>query len=91
VNRDFQPTTKGAAWPGLATQRGSLEMLQWATTGKGPRFGLIVHHTDAERESAYDRDTHFGRLDRALDAAPKNGSVVVDMKKEWKRVFPFEK
>jgi hypothetical protein len=70
---------------------GDLEMLQWATTGKGPRFGLIVHHTDAEREYAYDRDTHFGRLDKALDAAPRNGWVVVDMKKEWKKVFPFEK
>jgi phosphoserine phosphatase len=70
---------------------GDLEMLQWATAGKGPRFGLIVHHTDAEHEYAYDRDTHFGRLDKALDAAPRNGWVVVDMKKEWKRVFPFEK
>jgi hypothetical protein len=70
---------------------GDFEMLQWVTTGKGPRFGLIVHHTDAEREYAYDRDTHFGRLDKALDAAPKNGWVVVDMKKEWKRVFLFEK
>jgi phosphoglycolate phosphatase-like HAD superfamily hydrolase len=70
---------------------GDFEMLQWATAGKGPRFGLIVHHTDAKREYAYDRKTHFGRLDKALDAAPKNGWGVVDMKKEWKRVFPFEK
>jgi hypothetical protein len=70
---------------------GDFEMLQWATMGKGPRFGLIVHHTDAEREYAYDRDTHFGRLDKALDAASRNGWVVVDMKKEWKRVFLLEK
>jgi phosphoglycolate phosphatase-like HAD superfamily hydrolase len=70
---------------------GDLEMLQWTTGGKGPRFGLIVHHTDAEREYAYDRDSDVGRLDKALDAAPKNGWVVVDMKKEWKVIFPFEK
>ncbi|HTU94058.1 MAG TPA: HAD family hydrolase [Gemmataceae bacterium] len=70
---------------------GDFEMLQWTTTGKGPRFGLIVHHTDGEREYAYDRGSHFGRLDKALDAASRNGWVVVDMKKEWKRVFPLEK
>jgi hypothetical protein len=50
---------------------GDFEMLQWTTAGKGPRLGLIVHHTDAEREYAYDRDTHFGRLDKALNTAPK--------------------
>jgi hypothetical protein len=58
---------------------GDLEMLQYTTAGQGPRFGLIVHHTDAEREWAYDRDSPVGRLDKALDAAPKNGWVVVDM------------
>jgi hypothetical protein len=70
---------------------GDFEMLEWTTTVKGPRFGLIVHHTDGEREYAYDRDSHFGRLDKALDAASRNGWVVVDMKKAWKRVFPVEK
>jgi len=70
---------------------GDLEMLQYTTAGKGPRFGLIVHHTDAVREYAYDRDSDVGRLDKALDAAPKHGWTVVDMKKEWKVVFPFEK
>jgi phosphoglycolate phosphatase-like HAD superfamily hydrolase len=70
---------------------GDFEMLQYTTAGKGPRLGLIVHHTDAEREYAYDRDSPVGRLDKALDAAPKNGWVVVDMKKEWKVIFPFEK
>jgi phosphoglycolate phosphatase-like HAD superfamily hydrolase len=70
---------------------GDLEMLQWTTMNKGPRFGLIVHHTDAEREWAYDRDSFVGRLDKALDDAPKQGWVVVDMKKDWKVIFPFER
>ena len=69
---------------------GDLEMLQWATTGGGVRFGLIVHHTDAEREYAYDRQSHFGKLDKALDAAAVNRWTVVDMKKDWKRVFAFQ-
>jgi hypothetical protein len=67
---------------------GDLQMLQWATMSSGARFGLIVHHTDAEREYAYDRNTHFGRLDKALDAAAANRWTVVDMKADWKVVFP---
>ncbi|MDI7865140.1 haloacid dehalogenase-like hydrolase [Rhizobiaceae bacterium n13] len=68
---------------------GDLEMLQWTTVGGSiPRFGLIVHHTDAEREYAYDRNTEFGRLDKALDIAPNNGWTVVDMKADWKEIFP---
>ncbi|WP_411956218.1 HAD family hydrolase [Arvimicrobium flavum] len=67
---------------------GDLEMLQWTTMAPGARFGLIVHHTDAEREYAYDRDTEFGRLDKALDAAAVNSWTVVDMKADWKKVFP---
>jgi phosphoserine phosphatase len=70
---------------------GDLEMLQWATISSGVRFGAIVHHTDAEREYAYDRKSHFGRLDVALDAAAVNGWTVIDMKKDWNVVFPFEK
>lgn len=70
---------------------GDFEMLQWTTAGSGPRFGLIVHHTDAEREYAYDRHTLFGRLDKALDEAPKQGWTVVDMKKDWKTIFPPQK
>jgi hypothetical protein len=70
---------------------GDLEMLQWTTINTGPRFGLIVHHTDAEREWAYDRDSPVGRLDKALDEAPKRGWVVMDMKKEWKVIYPFQK
>ena len=69
---------------------GDLEMLQWTTLGGGARFGLIVHHTDAEREYAYDRQSHFGKLDKALDAAAVNKWTVVDMKKDWKRVFAFQ-
>jgi len=69
---------------------GDLEMLQWTTIADGRRFGLIVHHTDAEREYAYDRDTSFGRLDKALDAAAINRWTVVDMKNDWKRIFSFQ-
>ncbi|MGO4739174.1 HAD family hydrolase [Bosea sp. 2KB_26] len=68
---------------------GDLEMLQWTTLSGGPRFGLIVHHTDAEREYAYDRNSHFGKLDKALDAAGVNKWTVVDMKRDWKKIFPF--
>lgn len=69
---------------------GDLEMLQWTTMADGAHLGLIVHHTDAEREYAYDRNTSFGRLDKALDAAAINRWVVVDMKNDWKRIFAFE-
>ena len=70
---------------------GDLEMLQWTTMrGSGARLGLIVHHTDAEREYAYDRKSHFGKLDKALDAAAVNNWAIADMKKDWKRVFAFQ-
>ncbi len=67
---------------------GDFQMLEWTTSGEGPRFGLIVHHTDGEREFAYDRESQFGKLDKGLDEAPKRGWVLVDMKKDWKTVFP---
>jgi len=67
---------------------GDLEMLQWTTLAEGVQFGLIVHHTDAEREYAYDRKSEFGRLDKALDAAAINNWTVVDMKNDWKQIFP---
>ncbi len=70
---------------------GDFQMLQWTTAGKGPRFGLIVHHTDAEREWAYDRDSHIGQLDKAFDAAQANGWIVVDMKHDWNSVYPTAK
>ncbi len=70
---------------------GDLEMLQWTTmSGSGARLGLIVHHTDAEREYAYDRKSHVGKLDLALDGAALNKWALADMKKDWKRVFAFE-
>jgi hypothetical protein len=70
---------------------GDLQMLQWATKGVStPCLALIVHHTDGEREYAYDRHTHFGKLDKALDAAAINNWTVVSMKDDWARVFPFD-
>jgi phosphoserine phosphatase len=67
---------------------GDLQMLQWTTAGSGVRFALIVHHDDAEREYAYDRQSHIGKLDKALDEAAAKGWTVVDMKNEWKTIFP---
>ncbi len=69
---------------------GDLQMLQWTAAGAGNRFGLIVHHTDAEREYAYDKKTIAGKLDKGLDEAVKNGWTVVDMKNDWKVIYPFE-
>jgi phosphoserine phosphatase len=70
---------------------GDYEMLRFVTTGNGPRFGLIVHHTDAEREWAYDRQSRIGRLDKGLDEAKQRGWTVVSMKDDWKTVFSFDK
>ncbi len=67
---------------------GDLQMLQWTTAGDGLRLGLLVHHTDAAREWAYDRTSSVGKLDAALDAAPEQGWIVVDMAQDWKTVFP---
>jgi len=70
---------------------GDFQMLQWTTAARDRRrFGLIVHHNDAEREYSYDRKSSFGRLDKALDAAASNGWTVVSMKDDWKRVFGFQ-
>jgi hypothetical protein len=70
---------------------GDHQMLQWTAAGHGARFIGIVHHTDAELEWAYDRKSQVGRLDKALDDANAKGWTVVDMKRDWKRVFAFEK
>jgi phosphoglycolate phosphatase-like HAD superfamily hydrolase len=70
---------------------GDLQMLQWTTGGQGARFGLLVHHTDAEREWAYDKDSAVGRLDEALVDAEAKGWTVVDMKQDWKAVYPPER
>lgn len=70
---------------------GDLEMLQWTTEAGKRRLGVLVHHTDAEREYAYDRQSTIGRLDKALDAAAVDRWTVVDMKQDWKTVFPTER
>jgi phosphoglycolate phosphatase-like HAD superfamily hydrolase len=67
---------------------GDHQMLQWTAAGSGARFMGIVHHTDAEREWAYDRNSHIGKLDKALDEANARGWTVVDMKRDWRIVFP---
>jgi len=69
---------------------GDLQMLQWTAAGPGPRLAALVHHTDAEREWAYDRSSKVGRLDRALDEAGARGWTVIDMRRDWRRVFAFE-
>jgi phosphoserine phosphatase len=66
---------------------GDFAMLEWATAGEGPRLGLIVHHTDAVREWAYDRDSHVGRLERGLDKGAELGWLIVDMAEDWRTVF----
>jgi phosphoglycolate phosphatase-like HAD superfamily hydrolase len=70
---------------------GDLQMLQWTTAGDGPRFALYVHHTDAEREWAYDREASMGRLDKGLDQAQAKGWTLVDMKQDWKLIYPDQK
>jgi phosphoglycolate phosphatase-like HAD superfamily hydrolase len=67
---------------------GDLQMLQYTGAGEGARFALIVHHTDAEREYAYDRTSHIGKLDKGLDEAKARGWTVVDMKNDWETIFP---
>jgi phosphoserine phosphatase len=69
---------------------GDLQMLQWTSAGDAKRLMLLVHHTDAEREWAYDRKSHIGRLDKAMDEVQAKGWVVVDMKKDWKVIYAFE-
>jgi phosphoserine phosphatase len=66
---------------------GDYEMLEYVTTGEGPGLGVLLHHTDAEREWAYDRDSHVGRLARGLDDAAAQGWVVIDMAADWEVVF----
>ena len=69
---------------------GDLQMLQWTSGGHGPRLMALVHHTDAKREWAYDRNSHVGRLDKALDEAQAKGWTVIDMQRDWAKVFAFE-
>lgn len=67
---------------------GDLQMLQWTAAGDGPRFAGLVHHTDGTREFAYDRTSHVGKLDKALDEATRRQWTVVDMAKEWNTIYP---
>lgn len=69
---------------------GDFAMLEWVTGGTGARLALIVHHDDAVREFAYDREAGLAKLDRGLDEGPKRGWTLVSMKNDWKRVFPFD-
>jgi phosphoserine phosphatase len=66
---------------------GDLQMLQYTAAGSGPRFCLYIHHTDAQREYAYDRESHVGKLDKGLDEAAAKGWTVVSMKDDWKTIF----
>nr|WP_245441558.1 HAD family hydrolase [Rhizobium vallis] len=69
---------------------GDYEMLRWTTAAKEPSFAMIVHHTDGNREYAYDRQSSIGKLDKALDEAERRNWLVVDMKNDWKKIFAFE-
>ena len=67
---------------------GDLQMLQWTAAGEGARLAVLIHHTDSVREWAYDRESHVGKLDKALDEARARKWTVVSMKEDWKAVFP---
>lgn len=67
---------------------GDFAMADWSTSAPGEQFALFIHHTDGQREVAYDRDSHIGRLDKALDAAPAQGWLIVDMAEDWRQVWP---
>jgi len=67
---------------------GDLQMLQWTAARQGASLCVLIHHTDDRREWAYDRDSHIGRLDEALDEAQRSGWTVVNMARDWKTVFP---
>lgn len=69
---------------------GDLAMMQYTAAGEGARFMLYLHHTDATREWAYDRQSSIGRLDKGLDEATKQGWSVIDMAKDWTYIYPFE-
>ncbi|MFD0981323.1 HAD family hydrolase [Tropicimonas aquimaris] len=67
---------------------GDFQMLEYTMAGEGARFGMLVHHTDGEREFAYDRDSHVGQLNRGLDEGPDRGWLIVDMANDWKTIWP---
>lgn len=70
---------------------GDFQMLEYTTSGKGSRFGLLVHHDDKKREWAYDRDSHIGKLDRGLDEAKTRQWNIISMKNDWSRIYPTAK
>ncbi len=74
----------------IGNSDGDYEMLEWTTSGDGPRLGMLLHHTDAQREWAYDRHSAEGRLDRGLDDAPRHGWLIIDMARDWNVTYPFE-
>ncbi|MFC5755640.1 HAD family hydrolase [Rhizobium sp. GCM10022189] len=69
---------------------GDYEMMRWVTAANGPNFAMLIHHTDGDREYAYDRQSAFGKLDKALDEAGRRNWLVVDMKSDWKKIFALE-
>ncbi len=83
-------TSAAGRSPPSATPTATSRCCEWTTAGDGARLGVLVHHTDAEREWAYDRESHIGRLDRGLDEAADRGWVVVDMKRDWAAVYPAD-
>ena len=92
-NREFYTwakTTSRRPIFAFGNSDGDLQMLQWTTAGSGARLAGLVHHTDADREFAYDRSSSFGHLDKALDEAQAKGWMIVDMKRDWKFIFPFD-
>jgi hypothetical protein len=72
----------------VAASDGDFQMLEWTTAGDGARLGVLVHHTDADREWAYDRESQIEGLDRGLDEAGTRGWIVIDMKNDWRTIFP---
>jgi hypothetical protein len=68
---------------------GDLQMMQWTASNEHKSFLLYLHHTDGDREWAYDRESHIGRLDKGLDEAKEKGWTVIDMKEDWKIIYPY--
>ncbi len=69
---------------------GDYQMLQWTSTNTEPHMEIIVHHTDSTREYAYDRGSNVGKLEKGIDDAPKYGWMLVDMKRDWKKIYPYD-
>ncbi len=69
---------------------GDLQMLQWTAGGSGARLQVLIHHTDEAREWSYDRDSHIGRLDQIWDIAVERGWTVIDMRRDWRQIYPFD-